>query len=101
MLDIGMEKVDGVLHIVLEGRLNTLTSKVFAQQVEPELEDARGIVIDMANLEYISSAGLRVLLVLQQHMEEVDGEDVCVRNASQTVLDTLAITGFSGIVNIE
>ena len=101
MLNIDMKTVDGVLYVTLEGRLNSLTSKDFVRQVEPEMQDARGIVLDVANLEYISSAGLRILLRLQQHMEEVGGEDVCVRNANETVSDTLGMTGFGGVINVE
>ena len=101
MLNIETKTVDGVLYVALEGRLNDLTSRDFAQRIEPELEDARGVVLDMAKVEYISSAGLRILLMLQQRMEDVGGEDVCVRNASEPVLDTLTMTGFRGVVNVE
>ena len=101
MLNNDMKKDDGVLYVALEGKLNNLTSKDLVKRVEPELKDVRSIVLDMAKLEYISSAGLRVLLMLQQHMESVGGEDVCVRNANETVLDTLGMTGFRGVINVE
>lgn len=101
MLNIEMEKADGVLNIALKGRLNSMTSKEFSQQLESELEGVRSVVLDFADLDYISSAGLRILLALQQRMEAVEGEDVRVRNANQTITDTLEMTGFQGIINIE
>lgn len=101
MLNIDTKTVDGVLTITLEGKLNNLTSKDFAQRVESELEDVRGVVIDMAKLEYISSAGLRVVLGIQQHLEEVGGESVCVRNANEAVIDTLGMTGLRSVITVE
>ena len=101
MLNIAMENTDGVLHVALEGRLNNATSKDLSRQLEPELDNARCVVFDLANLEYISSAGLRIIVAVQQHMENIDGEDVCVRNATGIVLETLEMTGFRSLVNIE
>ena len=101
MLNIEMEKADGVLRVALEGRLNNITSKNLFQQLESELEDVRRVEFDFTNLEYISSAGLRILLAIQQHMEAVGGEDVYVRNANEVVLDTLEMTGFQSVVNVE
>lgn len=101
MLDIDMKTVDGVLYVALKGRLNNLTSREFARRIEPELKNVRGIVLDMAELDYISSAGLRILLMLQQYMEEAGNEGVSVRDANQLVLDTLEMTGFGDVINIE
>ena len=101
MLSINTKTVDGVLYFVLEGKLNAITSRDFLRKIESELKDARRVVIDAAKLDYISSAGLRILLRLEQHMEEIGGEGVYVRNANETVLDILAMTGFGGILNVE
>ena len=101
MLNIKMEKVGDELHVGLEGRLNNMTAKDCGQQIQSELDNVRRVVLDFANLEYISSAGLRVLVALQVHMEKSGGEDVCVRNATGIVLETLEIAGFRGVINFE
>ena len=101
MLNIETKKADGVLYVSLEGRLNNLTSKECIKRLEPELEGAQRVVLDLAKLEYISSAGLRILISLQQHMEKTGGEDVCVRNATGVVLETLEMAGFRGVINVE
>ncbi len=101
MLNIDMKRVDDKLYIALEGRVNTVTAKELAHQLEPEMANLRGAVFDLAKLDYISSAGLRVIIRLQQHMQKVGGETVCVRNANEMVADTLAMAGFGGVINIE
>ncbi len=101
MLNIEIEKADGVLRATLSGRLNNLTSKEFSQRIQAESEGVHRVELDFANLEYISSAGLRILLAIQEHMESVGGESVCVYNATEMVRDTLEMTGFWGVINVE
>ena len=101
MLNIDSKTVDGVLYFTLEGKLNTLTSREFLRRIESELKDQRRVVIDAAKLEYISSAGLRILLGLVQHMEEIGGEGVYVRNANEAISDILGLAGFENVLHIE
>ena len=86
------------LTVALEGRLDTTTA--------PKLEELRGsvdgvsrLVFDLAKLEYISSAGLRVLLAMQKLMNQ-QGEMV-LQNVNEAVTETLEVTGFSDILSIE
>ena len=87
------------LVIALEGRLDTST----APQLEAELRDGLNgietLVVDMAKLVYISSAGLRVLLKAQKVMNKQGS--MTVINVSQEIMDIFEVTGFNEILNIE
>ncbi|MDR0433689.1 MAG: STAS domain-containing protein [Gracilibacteraceae bacterium] len=85
------------LTVAVEGRLDTST----APQLEKELYLAgvTKLVFDFADIEYVSSAGLRVLLSAQKKMNK-QGEMI-VRNVNETVAEVFEITGFSDILNIE
>ena len=89
---------DGVLEIALEGRLDTNTSP----QLEAELGDLSGVtalVMDFAALEYISSAGLRVLLAAQKTMNTQG--NMKVTNVNETIKEIFDVTGFSEILTTE
>ena len=101
MLNVEMEKNGDELLITLEGRLNSASSKGLGKQIEAALDGVNRVVLEVSNLEYISSAGLRIIIAIQQRMESIGGEDVIVRNATPMVLDTLEMTGFGGIINVE
>lgn len=87
------------LTVNLEGRLDTTT----APQLEGELRDSvdglTGLVIDLEKLDYISSAGLRVLLAMQKIMNRQGG--MIIKNANETVMEVFEVTGFSDILTIE
>ena len=92
-----MEK--GALIISLEGRLDTLSSPGFEAELEPLLADAESLTIDFEKLEYISSAGLRVLLAAHKAMSATGG--MKVTNANEMVREVFDVTGFSDILSIE
>lgn len=87
------------LNVTLAGRLDTVT----APQLEAELNDAlQGVtklVFDFTNLEYLSSAGLRVLLASQKIMNK-QGEMV-IKNVNETINEIFDVTGFSDVLTIE
>ena len=86
------------LTVEIEGRLDTST----APQLEGELADLAGVkklVMDFVKLEYISSAGLRVLLATQKRMN-AQGEMV-ITHVNETIMEVFEITGFSDILTIE
>lgn len=87
------------LIIALEGKLDTVTSPELASCVQESIEGIKTLIFDFANLEYISSAGLRVLLSAQKAMNK-QGQMV-VKNVSETVGEVFEITGFSDILTIE
>ncbi len=87
------------LVISLDGRLDTSTAPQLEAELKNALEGVKTLIIDMANLVYISSAGLRVLLKAQKVMNKQGG--MTVKNVSQEIMDIFEVTGFSEILNIE
>ena len=98
-LKITTKKEGTELTIGLEGRLDTNTSPEFEEVIETSLDGIEKLVIDVKELAYISSAGLRVLLTALQIME--DQGEMVVRNVSQEVMDVFEITGFIDDLTIE
>lgn len=87
---------DDELTLSLEGRLDTLT----APQLENEniADSVNTLTLNLAKLEYISSAGLRVVLTLHKKMSAKGG--LTVSNVNEAVLDVFNATGFTDILNI-
>ena len=83
----------------LDGRLDTITSPDLEAKINEVVGGASKLTLDLGNLEYISSAGLRVILGATQAM---DGKgDMIVRNPSQAVREVFDLTGFSNLFHIE
>ena len=93
------EKTANNLSIALEGRLDTTTAPELETVFADELGDVTELVLDMNNLEYISSAGLRVLLMAQKTMNSKG--TMVIRNVCENVREVFEITGFSDILTIE
>ena len=98
-MKIKMNKNGNTLTVELEGRLDTLTAPELEEELEPALQNIEKLVFDFADLKYISSAGLRVLLSAMQVMEE-QGEMI-VKNVSSAVMEIFEVTGFIDNLNIE
>ena len=94
-----MTKNDNELTVALSGRLDTLTSPDLEDKLEEELDGAERLIFDLAELEYISSAGLRVLLGAYKMMDEMGG--MLIRNVTEPVMEVFEVTGFSDVLNIE
>ncbi|MBE6014264.1 MAG: STAS domain-containing protein [Lachnospiraceae bacterium] len=100
MLNTTKKIENGNLFVTFEGRLDTLTSPVFEKEIEEVLPGSKSVTLDFANLEYISSAGLRTLLSIQQYMEENGFPNVKVLNVSDVIMETFELTGFDGMLDI-
>ena len=87
------------LTVALEGRLDTTTAPKLEEELRGSVDGITRLVFDVEKLEYISSAGLRVLLAMQKLMNR-QGEMV-LQNVSEAVTETLEVTGFSDILRIE
>lgn len=96
---INIEKTSDAVVIMLTGRLDTTTAPTLEGNINEQLETCSAIVIDMAGLEYISSAGLRVLLGAQKKVS-ANGSMKLI-NVNETVMDVLEMTGFADILVIE
>lgn len=99
MLNIEKKSEGKNLTIELTGRLDTTTAPDLEKEVKGNIEGVESLVFDFNALEYISSAGLRVLLSAQKIMNK-QGEMV-VKNVSDDLKEIFEITGFSDILNIE
>lgn len=94
------KKTDGSkLEVLLEGRLDTVTAPELEASLKESLDDVKELVLDLAQLEYISSAGLRVLLSAQKTMN-AQGTMV-VKNVNETISEIFEVTGFTDILTIE
>ena len=87
------------LTLILDGRLDTATSPKLEEELKAVLGDLKKLVLDFTNLEYISSAGLRVLLMAQKTMSK-QGEMV-ILNVNETVMEVFEITGFADMLTIQ
>ena len=87
------------LIIALEGRLDTTTSPELEAAVKSSLAGVTSLEMDFSELDYISSAGLRVLLAVQKTMNK-QGE-MKVTHVNETVMEVFEVTGFSDILTIE
>lgn len=97
-MKIKKEFENNMLVLAVEGRLDTVT----APELECEVSDLRGVtdlVIDMKKLEYISSAGLRVILKAQKTMNTQGS--MKLKNVGESIMEVFEITGFSDILTIE
>ena len=99
MLNINKTIEDKTLTVTLEGRLDTTTAPQLESELKSELAGVETLVMDFEKLEYISSAGLRVLLSAQKVMNK-QGE-MKVIHVSDVINEIFEVTGFSDILNIE
>ena len=87
------------LEIALEGRLDTTTAPELEKELEDSVNAANELTLDLEKLDYISSAGLRVLLSAHKIMSRKGGMNVV--NPNEIVNEVFDVTGFSDILNIE
>ncbi|MDR1496286.1 MAG: STAS domain-containing protein [Clostridiales Family XIII bacterium] len=99
-MDINVTTNGGERVLALNGRLDTLTSSELQSPLTEAVETCERTVLDFEELEYISSAGLRVLL-LAEKAAKAAGSEFVVRNVSDEILEIFEMTGFSDILKIE
>lgn len=97
-MKINKEKTGQELTFSLEGRLDTVTATELERELNAELDGAEALTLDLGKLEYISSAGLRVLLSAHKAMARKGG--LKILNANEIVREVFDVTGFSDILNI-
>ena len=99
MLNINKNLEGEKLSIALEGRLDTVTAPEFEAELKDSLDAITELIMDMKDLEYISSAGLRVLLTAQKSMNQKGSMKLI--NVNDTVMEIFDVTGFVDILTIE
>ena len=87
------------LKIALEGRLDTTSSSELEEELNSSLDGVNGLVFDFSRLDYLSSAGLRVILSAHKRMSRQGFMKLC--NVNDTVREIFDITGFSDFLTIE
>ena len=85
--------------IKVVGRLDTTTAPALDKAINEDMGDVKNLVLDVKAMEYISSAGLRVLLGAQKKMQKIGSMKVV--NVCQEVMEVLEMTGFADILVIE
>ena len=98
-MNINKNQNGTALEIALEGRLDTMTAPELEAELNNSLQNADSLVLDFAKLEYISSAGLRVLLSAHKAMSNKGG--MKVTNVNEIVREVFEVTGFADILTIE
>ena len=96
-IEIKKNREATVIEIV--GRLDTITAPALDKTINEDLGDTKELVLDMKGLEYISSAGLRVLLSAQKKMQKSGSMKVI--NVCEEVMEVFEMTGFADILVIE
>jgi len=87
------------LTLVIEGRLDTTTAPQLESELKSSIDGIDKLLLDFTSLEYISSAGLRVLLAAQKTMNKQGS--MVLRNVNEDVMDIFEVTGFVDILTIE
>lgn len=87
------------LTLALKGRLDTTTAPQLESEVRNALGDVTELVLDFSRLEYLSSAGLRVILAAQKIMNKQGA--MVIHSVNETILEVFEVTGFSEILTIE
>lgn len=98
-MTIGKNRTGTALTLTPEGRLDTVTAPEFEAAIAENAEGVTELSLDLAKLDYISSAGLRVLLSAQKRMSAAG--KMTVKNVNETIAEIFEITGFSDILTVE
>lgn len=97
-MTITKEENENTVTLFLSGRLDTLTAPELEKEVQ-SASNAQSLVLDFAKLDYISSAGLRVVIAAHKQFASKGG--LIVQNINDMVRDVFEVTGFNGILTIR
>ena len=99
-ISITFQRNGDTLTVVLVGRLDTATSPLVDQRMASELNDAKHLIMDFAQVDYISSSGLRVILGFHHTMEDRGG-DLKLIHVNEYIRDVLNLVGFLDIIPVD
>ena len=88
-----------VLIVHLAGRLDSVTTPQVEKELKTDVASVRALVLDFKDLEYVSSAGLRMILKLHKKMKKKDG--MTIKNVNKSIMEVFALTKFAEILRIE
>ena len=98
-MNINIERENGKVLMKIEGRIDTTTAPELESAINGEGAELKNLVLDFGGVDYISSAGLRVLLTAQKKMNAQGYMEL--RCVSETVMDVFEMTGFADILVIK
>ncbi len=94
------DKNNDTLTVTPNGRLDTATSPVLEKELSPYLDDTTNIIIDFQNVEYISSSGMRVILALEQEIEDKNGS-LHLINVNDDIIEIFELVNFMNLVKVN
>ena len=98
-MTIEIKKTETETIIEIVGRLDTITAPALDKTINEDFGDTKNLVLDVKGMEYISSAGLRVLLAAQKKMQKIGS--MKVTGVCEEVMEVFEMTGFADILVIE
>lgn len=98
-MNINTQKNNETVTIAVDGRLDTTTAPMLENEINEQASDAKMLVLNLNGLEYISSAGLRVLLASQKKMNQQGS--MKITGVCEAVMEVFEMTGFADILTIE
>ena len=97
-MNITKQNEDGHVTLSLQGRLDTLTAPELADYIKANLDDCVDLTLNLADVDYVSSAGLRVVLMLQKRFPQAGAFQIV--QVSPEVMEVFEMTGFADILSI-
>ena len=98
-MTINHTREGAALTVALEGRLDTTTAPQLEAELKQSLDGVTALALDMEKLDYLSSAGLRVLLAAQKQMNKQG--TMVIRHVNETIMEVFEVTGFIDILTVE
>ena len=98
-MTIEIKKNADELVLEITGRLDTITAPALDKTINENLGEIKSLILDFKNLEYISSAGLRILLSTQKKLQQKG--TMKLKNVREEVMEIFEITGFADILTVE
>jgi anti-sigma B factor antagonist len=99
-MDIEKKIDDGVVLLEVSGELTAVTAEQLSTAVEQAITEANKMVLDFKDLDYLASAGLRVILNTKKKLNALEG-DLIIRNASEDVMNVFEMTGLNDVLTFE
>ncbi|MBE6385773.1 MAG: STAS domain-containing protein [Lentisphaeria bacterium] len=99
-MEVKFNKQDSTLTVAISGNIDTVTAPELDTKLQENLSGIKDLILDFAAVDYISSAGLRVILMANQQLEDADGT-MTIKNANDDVRDVFEMTGFDSLLNLD
>jgi anti-sigma B factor antagonist len=99
-MEVKFNKQDSTLTVAISGNIDTVTAPELDTKLQENLSGIKDLILNFAAVDYISSAGLRVILMANQQLEDADGT-MTIKNANDDVRDVFEMTGFDSLLNLD